>query len=230
MTKSYYYFLFLISAIFLFSNFLFSQPTQQDSQPNVLEEISYSTEQGAGIRRIKTVEEMTDFDNTMLSLAKSAARECSQILKQAIDQGIKTETEIFSTLYFPVIPLTSPPTFNTFYDDFCDSVITPVEDKFLMKNDRVIFVILVDKNGYVPAHNSIYSLPRTGHTELDIIRNRTKRIFNDITGFCASKNQSEFLMQLYRRDTGEIIADLSVPVFVKDKHWGAIRIGYLMEH
>lgn len=230
MTKSYYHFLFLISAIFLFSNVLFSQPTQQDSQTNVLEEISYSTEQGAGIRRIKTVEEMTDFDNSMLALAKSAARECSQILEQAIEQGIKTETEIFSTLYFPVIPLTSPPTFSTFYDDFCDSAVTPVEDKFLVKNDRIIFVILVDKNGYVPAHNSIYSLPRTGHTELDIKRNRTKRIFNDITGFCASKNQTEFLMQLYRRDTGEIIADLSVPVFVKDKHWGAIRIGYLMEH
>ncbi len=229
MTKFYYYFLFLISAVFFTLNILFSQPTQPDSQPSILEEKRYSTEQGAGIRRIKTVEEMTDFDNTMLALAKSAARECSQILERAIDRGIKTETEIFSTLYFPVTPLTSPPTFNTFYDNFCDSMVTPIEDKFLVKNDRIIFVILVDKNGYVPAHNSIYSQPRTGHTELDLKRNRTKRIFNDITGFCASKNQTEFLMQLYRRDTGEIIADLSVPVYVKDLHWGAIRIGYLMD-
>jgi len=229
MNKFFYCFYFVIPAIFLFSDILYSQPAKQNSPSNVIEGIKYSTEQGAGIRRIKTAEEMTTFDNTILSLAKAAARECSQVFERAIDRGIKTENEIFSTLYFPITPLTSPPTFNTFYDDFCDTAITPIEDKYLAKNDRIIFVVLVDKNGYLPAHNTIYSQPRTGNKALDLKRNRTKRIFNDITGFCASKNQSEFLIQIYRRDTGENIADLSVPVFVKNKHWGAIRIGYLME-
>ncbi|MBT7088489.1 chemotaxis protein, partial [bacterium] len=39
----------------------------------------------------------------------------------------------------------------------------------------------------------------------------------------------EFLLQIYIRDTGEIMADLSVPVFVLGRHWGAVRIGYIRE-
>jgi methyl-accepting chemotaxis protein len=35
-----------------------------------------------------------------------------------------------------------------------------------------------------------------------------------------------FLIQNYQRDTGETMADLSVPVVIQGKHWGAVRIGY----
>ncbi|MBI2864728.1 MAG: hypothetical protein HYX94_09235 [Chloroflexi bacterium] len=59
--------------------------------------------------------------------------------------------------------------------------------------------------------------------------NRTKRLFNDVTGFRAAKNREDFLLQVYRRDTGETMKDLSVPVLIKGKHWGAFRIGYANE-
>jgi methyl-accepting chemotaxis protein len=32
-------------------------------------------------------------------------------------------------------------------------------------------------------------------------------------------------MQTYLRDTGEVLVDLSVPVHVAGRHWGALRIG-----
>ena len=31
------------------------------------------------------------------------------------------------------------------------------------------------------------------------------------------------------RDTGQIMFDLSVPVFVADRHWGGFRVGYSLE-
>ena len=62
---------------------------------------------------------------------------------------------------------------------------------------------------------------------VDIKNNRTKRIFNDITGLQASKSTRKFLLQIYRRDTGETAADLSVPVFVMNRRWGALRIVYM---
>jgi methyl-accepting chemotaxis protein len=34
------------------------------------------------------------------------------------------------------------------------------------------------------------------------------------------------LLQTYRRDTGEIMHDLSVPIYVNGKHWGGFRLGY----
>lgn len=33
-------------------------------------------------------------------------------------------------------------------------------------------------------------------------------------------------MQTYKRDTGEVMHDLSVPIRVNGRHWGGFRIGY----
>ena len=163
----------------------------------------------------------------MLALAQAAAKECSQAMERAIDAGIKSEEDFFSALYFPILPLTTPPTFTTFYDDYTDKAITPIEDRYLSRDQEALFVALVDVNGYVPSHNSRYAQPATGEVRLDIKRRRTKRIFNDTTGFFASRHASGVLIQLYRRDTGDTIADLSVPVTVKGRHWGAVRVGYV---
>ena len=170
--------------------------------------------------------EMTATDKRMLALAKAAAGECSRALENAVKSGQKSEEDIFSTLYFPLSPVTSPPSFSTFYDDYTDKVITPIVDSYLAKDKRILAVGLVDSNGYIPSQNSKYSRPLTGNPEIDIKNHRTKRIFNDITGLQACRNTRGFLLQIYRRDTGETTADLSVPVFVLNRHWGALRILY----
>jgi methyl-accepting chemotaxis protein len=33
-------------------------------------------------------------------------------------------------------------------------------------------------------------------------------------------------LQTYKRDTGEVMHDLSAPIYVNGKHWGGFRIGY----
>jgi methyl-accepting chemotaxis protein len=37
------------------------------------------------------------------------------------------------------------------------------------------------------------------------------------------------LLQTYTRDTGELMHDLSVPIMVKGRHWGGLRLGYKPE-
>jgi methyl-accepting chemotaxis protein len=34
------------------------------------------------------------------------------------------------------------------------------------------------------------------------------------------------LLQTYKRDTGEIMHDLSVPIYLQGTHWGGFRMGY----
>ena len=68
--------------------------------------------------------------------------------------------------------------------------------------------------------------PLTGNLATDLLNNRTKRIFNDKTGLAAAKSAAPFLLQRYQRDTGETMVDLSVPVFVRGMHWGAVRLGF----
>ena len=126
------------------------------------------------------------------------------------------------------IPGTDPPKYHTQYDAYLDRTIQDIEDEFL-KDDQVVFACLVDRNGYLPTHDSKYSQPLTGDKEKDKINNRTKRIFNDPVGLAAAKNQQPFLKQVYHRDTGERMWDLSAPVYLAGKHWGAFRIGFSME-
>lgn len=138
------------------------------------------------------------------------------------------ETDGFAVVRYVYIPIsnTNPQKFHTQYDHIFDGVITPIIDRYLAKDERLIFVVLVDKNGYLPTHNSKYSRPLTGDSDNDTKWTRTKRMFNDRTGLAAARNTEPFLLQRYSRDTGEEMGDLSVPIMLHDRHWGAVRIGY----
>lgn len=50
--------------------------------------------------------------------------------------------------------------------------------------------------------------------------------FNYATGKRCGAHTEKLLLQTYKRDTGEIMHDLSVPIFVQGKHWGGFRVGY----
>ncbi|HEY6873335.1 MAG TPA: methyl-accepting chemotaxis protein, partial [Geobacteraceae bacterium] len=159
--------------------------------------------------------------------AMTGAKEMERVLEDAVDNGRFTLNEIFDENYVPM-PNTDPQKYHTKYDTYLDKEIQGLEDEYL-KDDQVVFACLNDRNGYIPTHNSKYTLPLTGDKEKDTINNRTKRLFNDPVGLAASRNTQEFLKQVYVRDTGEKMWDLSAPVVVKGKHWGAFRVGFSME-
>lgn len=75
--------------------------------------------------------------------------------------------------------------------------------------------------------NRRYSQPLTGDANKDKDGNRTKRIFNDRTGLRAATNAEPFLLQTCLRDTGEVMNDMSSPIIIDGKQWGAVRVGYL---
>ena len=58
---------------------------------------------------------------------------------------------------------------------------------------------------------------------------RDKRMFTDTVGTRAAQNTVRLLLQTYRRDTGEILNDLSMPIHVRGRHWGALRFGFKPE-
>jgi len=154
------------------------------------------------------------------------AKAMEHVLAQALKSGSLSEEEIFDQHYVQ-IPNTAPPKYHTKFDAFCDANIQDIEDEYL-KDEQVVYAVLVDRNGYLPTHHRKNSLPLTGDPEKDKI-NRTKRIFNGPVELAAALNQEPFLKQVYLRDTGEKMWDLSAPVTVNGKHWGAVRIGFSME-
>ncbi len=159
--------------------------------------------------------------------ALTGAAMMERILQEAMESGRLTEADLFDENYVP-IPNTEPKKYHTRYDAYLDKAIQRLEDRFL-KDEQVLFAVLVDRNGYLPTHNSKYTQPLTGDRDKDKVGNRTKRLFNDPVGLAAAKNEKEYLKQDYPRDTGEKAWDISAPVLVNGKHWGAFRIGFSME-
>jgi methyl-accepting chemotaxis protein len=55
-------------------------------------------------------------------------------------------------------------------------------------------------------------------------------MFNDRTGLRGAQSLAPYLLQTYRRDMGGgrvvLMKDVSAPVMVRGKHWGAVRIGF----
>ncbi len=161
----------------------------------------------------------------MLALARLFARRCEQAMEKWVTDEETTEAKLFSYLYYP-IKGTDPPKFSTDWDSLADRDIRPIADDILAKSASLVFTVLVDRHGYLPAHNTRYSQPLTGNAAVDLVNNRTKRIFADKTGLAAARNAEPFLIQRYLRDTGEKMADLSVPVVVRGRKWGSVRLGY----
>jgi len=172
--------------------------------------------------------EQSALDQKARKLATQCAQKIAMQFELLLTSGRLTQPQLFDTFYIP-IPGTDPHKFHTQYDRLTDGVLLPILDSCLASDKRFIFVVAVDRNGYLPTHNSRYSQPLNGDGDHDTKWNRTKRIFNDRTGLAAARNQKPFLLQRYSRDTGEVMTDLSVPVFVQGRHWGAVRIGYVKQ-
>ena len=162
---------------------------------------------------------------------KSYIREMEYQVLEALECGLKdrslTLENLFDRKYSPIAN-TSPQKYTSSYDAFFDRVISPIQEKIIARDNKVLYAICIDNNGYCPCHNLRYSKRLTGDPDIDKNNNRTKRIFNDHTGIRCARNTEGFLLQTYRRDTGELLNDMSKPLVINNRHWGGIRIGYLV--
>lgn len=157
--------------------------------------------------------------------ARAGADKVQTAFEQAIAAGKLSEDAIFDKNYRQITG-TNPPKFKTKYDDFTDEVFPSIQEPILESSDAVMFAGAVDSNGYFPTHNKKFSKPLTGDYKVDLINSRSKRMFQDRTGLKCAKNTNKFILQTYARDTGEVLHDMSVPIYVQGRHWGGFRVGY----
>lgn len=161
----------------------------------------------------------TAFDH--LSAMLAAFRDAAQrLLQEAAARGV----DVFDRQY-QRIPDSDPPRYHTRYDRAIEQPLTRLLDEVLDSVAGGSYTIVVDAAGYAPAHNSRYSHAPSGDRTADVARVRHKRIFNDTVGARLAANTAGQLFQTYSRDTGEIVNDVSLPLFLDGVHWGAVRIG-----
>jgi methyl-accepting chemotaxis protein len=112
-----------------------------------------------------------------------------------------------------------------------EEALTPIQERLLSSDQRMVFAIAIDRNGYIPVHNLIYSRPQRPDDLAWNVRNcRNRRIFDDRAGLCAARSARPYLIQSYPRDMGDgvmiLMKEIDVPVRVTGKHWGGFRMAY----
>ncbi|CAI8801205.1 methyl-accepting chemotaxis protein [Pseudomonas sp. IT-P12] len=171
---------------------------------------------------------LDDYHQRIYDLAREGASQIAARFEADIDAGRISLEDLFDRNY-QTIPNTSPVKYQTRFDHYTDQVLPAIQEPLLPRHEGLVFAIACTQQGYVPTHNKVFSQPLTGDAQVDTLQNRTKRKFADRTGIRCGSHQQAVLLQTYTRDTGELMHDLSVPVMVKGRHWGGLRLGYKPE-
>lgn len=174
-------------------------------------------------RQTRSMEELT-MDKAKMS-AQLGAKTYGRLLEDGVDNNYLTVQDVFDKNYMEIkgYNWNGVPRYHTKYDSYTDNVMVAFLDRFLASDD-ILAAIAEDTNGYVPTHNSKYMQPFTGDATKDVANNRSKRMFKDEVALKAGKSEEAVLTQPYHRDTGELAWDVSSPINVKGKHWGAFRV------
>jgi methyl-accepting chemotaxis protein len=172
---------------------------------------------------------VTTGDTPIIEVGIDTANRISAEFEAAIARGEITEAQLFDERYRE-IPGTNPKQFLTEYVRFTDSLLPPIQDPLQQSDPRIVFCVAWAKGGYLPTHNPNYRQPQGKDPVWNAAHCRNRRIYDDRAVKKVARNTKRFLLQTYRRNMGGgkfmLIKDLSAPIFVRGRHWGAFRIGF----
>jgi methyl-accepting chemotaxis protein len=171
-------------------------------------------------------EENTEF----VTRALEAGTALTRIFEGAVASRAISIEDMFDTDYAE-IPGSNPLQHRSKILDWADRALPPFQETFLAKDPRMVFCVMIDRNGYLPVHNKVYSHPqRPGDVAYNTANSRNRRIFNDTAGLAAGRNLRSYLIQSYARDMGNgktvMMREIDVPIRVNGQHWGGFRTAY----
>jgi len=162
--------------------------------------------------------------------AMEAGTALTKIFEDALASGAISVDDMFDADYVEISG-TNPLQHRTRILDWADRALPPFQEAFLVRDPRMAFCVMIDRDGYLPVHNRIYSHPqRSGDVVWNTANSRNRRIFNDPAGLAAGRNLRSYLIQSYARDMGNgktvMMREIDVPVRVNGRHWGGFRTAY----
>ena len=171
-----------------------------------------------------------DENTEFVTRAMEAGTALTKIFEDAVARGAIGIEDMFDEDYVEIAG-TNPLQHRTRILGWADSALPPFQEAFLAKDQRMVFCAMIDRNGYLPVHNKIYSHPqRAGDVAWNTANSRNRRIFNDPAGLAAGRNLRSYLIQSYARDMGNgktiMMREIDVPIRVQGRHWGGFRTAY----
>jgi methyl-accepting chemotaxis protein len=167
-------------------------------------------------------------ESPYITHAQNGAAEVCRIFEDALAKGQMQLADFFDENYQPV-PGSNPQQVLTRFTSFTDRHLQDLLEQVRACDEQIVFVAAVDRNGYLPTHNLIYSKPQGDDAKWNDAHCRNRRIFDDPTGLAAGKNTKPYLLQTYKRHMGGgeyvMMKDISAPITIQGRHWGGFRLG-----
>lgn len=168
-------------------------------------------------------------DTPLIAVVIETAKRIEAAFEAAIARGEIAPDGFFDENYRE-IPGTDPKQYLTDYVELTDRILPPIQDPIQKIDPRVVFCVAWAKGGYLPTHNPNYRQPQGKDPVWNAANCRNRRLFNDRAVQRVAANTKPFLLQTYRRDMGGghfvLMKDLSAPIFIRGRHWGAFRMGF----
>ncbi len=145
-------------------------------------------------------------------------------LQAELEAMAKRGINIFDRSYQP-IPDTNPQKYKVSWGDTYAQTCQGLLESCLKDIPGCAFAVGMTSDSYLSAHNLKYSKPLTGDYETDLVGNRVCRKFERPSELRSAANTEPMLLQTYQRDTGEVLCDIAMPIYVGGRHWGNVRVG-----
>jgi len=168
----------------------------------------------------------------LIDRAQAFAAEVTEVIAEALAARQLTEADLFDTDYQPV-PDTDPQQYRNRALPLLEAILPSLMARTLAGDPRLLFTVPIDRNGFIPVHNTQYASPqRRGDPVWNTAHARNMRIFDDRAGIAAARSVRPFLVQSYLRDMGggvtEMVREVDAPLRINGRHWGGVRMAYRM--
>ena len=171
---------------------------------------------------------LDDYHQRFFDAAQQTAAAIAARFEADLANGKIQRSALFDRNLTPIAG-SNPARYHSAFDSYTDQVLPALQEPLLQQHAELVYAIAAIPSGYVPTHNQRFSKQPTGDVQHDTLHCRSKRLFDDPTGRRCGRHEQTLLLQTYKRDTGEVMHDLSVPIMVGGQHWGGLRLGYKPE-
>ena len=154
---------------------------------------------------------MSSLVSSMEAFVKTIAAEFAAKLEDAVQSGRIDIDSLFDENY---IKTEEENKFRNRSNGFFDAEILPLLKQWAKKDRHLIYVVAMDRNGYMPTH---------------VTPSRAYIKMSDQVSLSGAKTPT-LLRQPFRRPKelgGDLVKDVAFPIKVGNRHWGCLRIGYI---
>jgi hypothetical protein len=183
-----------------------------------------------GLMRLVTSLEQQNAE--AIAVSTRFARDIADAFAVAVAEHRVTVAHLFAS-ELTRIEGTDPPQFAHPAMPLFETVLPGIMARYCLPSGTVAYAVATARNCYVPIHHAALSRPqRPADLRFNHAFSRHRRIYDDRWTLRAAAFSPHPVVQAYRRDVPDgpamLVREVSAPIVVNHRHWGAAQIAYLL--